>query len=311
MKKISAFIFVGVAIAFPLAVFAKPCSDAVADSGSSVSSASCSAGCSGGTQPVTPLPGQPDYECPAGTQCCGMPSGALMATPDVPGAGKAELEAEAMCTCSLKVTPKSGAKIIAGQGFKVACNAYEGAAKLAGEDGVTCTCSEDSGTCTRNFTASQSACEQGTAKMQETANGSLLSSVADISEVRCSSAATQAAVKPQIKAKACVPKAVAKAGIGQLDLSGVNSCCISNGDCTLDDIVTTGAAFANLLTQLSAAFFFAAFVYGGAMYLLSFGDKGRVDKGKKAITGAAIGMLIVLMAWTIVNYIANALKGKT
>ncbi|MBP9869686.1 hypothetical protein KBC59_03980 [Patescibacteria group bacterium] len=86
--------------------------------------------------------------------------------------------------------------------------------------------------------------------------------------------------------------------------------CIKDGKCTLDDIVKTGAAFANLLTQLSAGFFFAVFIYGGAMYLLSFGDKSRVDKGKKAITGAAIGMFIVLAAWTIVTYVAKSLLGQ-
>lgn len=86
--------------------------------------------------------------------------------------------------------------------------------------------------------------------------------------------------------------------------------CISSGNCTLDDIVKTGAAFANLLTQLSAGFFFATFIYGGAMYLLSFGNKSRVEKGKKAITGAAIGMLIVLAAWTIVNYIVGSITGQ-
>ena len=86
--------------------------------------------------------------------------------------------------------------------------------------------------------------------------------------------------------------------------------CIKTGNCSLDDIVKTGAAFANLLTQLSAAAFFATFIYGGAMYLLSFGEKSRVDKGKKALTGAAIGMLIVLIAWTLVNYIAGSLTGK-
>lgn len=85
--------------------------------------------------------------------------------------------------------------------------------------------------------------------------------------------------------------------------------CVKTGDCTLDDIVKTGAAFANLITQLSAGFFFAAFIYGGAMYLLSFGNKSRVEKGKKAITGSAIGMFIVLAAWTIVSYIVGSLTG--
>jgi hypothetical protein len=82
------------------------------------------------------------------------------------------------------------------------------------------------------------------------------------------------------------------------------------GVCSVDDIVGTGAAFANLVTELSAGLFFGVFIYGGAMYLLSFGDKSRVDKGKKAIVGAAIGMFIVLAAWTITSYIAKSLLGK-
>ena len=87
-------------------------------------------------------------------------------------------------------------------------------------------------------------------------------------------------------------------------------CCITTGICTLDDIVDTGGYFANFITGLSAAFFFAAFVYGGAMYLISFGESKRIEAGKKAMTGAAYGMAIVLFAWTLVNYLANSLVGK-
>ncbi|MFH1620518.1 MAG: pilin [Patescibacteria group bacterium] len=86
--------------------------------------------------------------------------------------------------------------------------------------------------------------------------------------------------------------------------------CIKTGNCTVDDIVQTGAAFANLLTEISGALFFVVFIYGGAMYLFSLGDKSRVDKGKKAMVGGAIGMAIVLMAWTIVTYVAGSLMGK-
>jgi type IV secretion system pilin len=85
--------------------------------------------------------------------------------------------------------------------------------------------------------------------------------------------------------------------------------CVQIGNCTLDDIVRTGASFANFLTGLSAALFFATFVYGGARYLLSFGKKESVEAGKKAMTGAAIGMGFVLGAWTLVNYVANSLQG--
>ena len=48
--------------------------------------------------------------------------------------------------------------------------------------------------------------------------------------------------------------------------------CFKDGNCTLDDMVCTGVAFANLLIALSGAAFFATFVYGGALYVLSFMD---------------------------------------
>lgn len=85
--------------------------------------------------------------------------------------------------------------------------------------------------------------------------------------------------------------------------------CINSGNCSLDDIVRTGAAFANLLTALSAALFFGTFVYGGGAYLLSFGRESWVKAGKSAMWGATFGMLIVLFAWTLVNYLANAIRG--
>ncbi len=86
--------------------------------------------------------------------------------------------------------------------------------------------------------------------------------------------------------------------------------CWSSGNCSLDDIIRTGVAFANLLIGLSSAAFFATFIYGGALYLLSFGSDGMVTKAKKAMSGAAIGMLIVMSAWTIVNYLASSITGK-
>ncbi len=83
----------------------------------------------------------------------------------------------------------------------------------------------------------------------------------------------------------------------------------SAGKCSLNDIVVTGANFANFLTEISAALFFATFVYGGARYLLAFTDPKGVEAGKSAMKGAAIGMLIVLSAWTIVRYVTQSLLG--
>lgn len=85
--------------------------------------------------------------------------------------------------------------------------------------------------------------------------------------------------------------------------------CIKTGNCTVDDIVYAGVGFAKFLMGLSGALFFIIFIYGGALYLTSFGEKGRVDKAKKAITGAAIGIIIVMGAWTIVRYLVGGLTG--
>lgn len=95
----------------------------------------------------------------------------------------------------------------------------------------------------------------------------------------------------------------------EMNKAGVNPGCMSAGNCSLDDIVKTGAAFANMLVEISAALFFATFVYGGAMYLMSAGKTDWVKKGTDAMKGAAIGMLIVLSAWTIVRYVASSLTG--
>lgn len=87
--------------------------------------------------------------------------------------------------------------------------------------------------------------------------------------------------------------------------------CVKTGDCKLDDIIVTGVNFATFVMGLSGALFFAVFIYGGALYLLSFGNKSRVEKGKTAIKGAVIGMIFVLGAWTIVNTLVKGLKGQS
>jgi hypothetical protein len=88
---------------------------------------------------------------------------------------------------------------------------------------------------------------------------------------------------------------------------GRNPDCLAKGNCTLDDIVATGASFANLLTTLAGALFLVAFIYGGFQYLTSFGDKGKVSAGKKAMTTASIGMVIIMGAWVIVNYVVSSI----
>jgi hypothetical protein len=79
--------------------------------------------------------------------------------------------------------------------------------------------------------------------------------------------------------------------------------CISNGQCSLDDILRTGASFANYILELSGALFLLIFVYAGFKYLLAMGNDSVVKSAKGMIRNAAIGMIIVIAASTVVRYI--------
>ena len=95
-----------------------------------------------------------------------------------------------------------------------------------------------------------------------------------------------------------------------LTIAPRNAGCLAQGSCTLDDLVDTAADFANLLTRLAGALFFLAFIYGGFLYLTSFGDQSKVSEGKKAITTACIGIVIVMCAWVIVQFVKSTLGAR-
>lgn len=53
-----------------------------------------------------------------------------------------------------------------------------------------------------------------------------------------------------------------------------------------------------------------AILYGAILLLTSGGSEQKVESGKKAITAAIVGLLIVLSSWIIVNTIISFLTGK-
>lgn len=46
-----------------------------------------------------------------------------------------------------------------------------------------------------------------------------------------------------------------------------------------------------------------AFIYGGILFLTSAGSKERVEKGRKAIIGAIMGLIIVFTSYTIIGFV--------
>jgi hypothetical protein len=50
-------------------------------------------------------------------------------------------------------------------------------------------------------------------------------------------------------------------------------------------------------------------IYGGFLYIMSGGDDANVEKGKKIILNAAIGIIIILASFAIVNTVLRAPTG--
>lgn len=50
-------------------------------------------------------------------------------------------------------------------------------------------------------------------------------------------------------------------------------------------------------------------IYGGFLYIMSGGDDANVEKGKKIILNAAIGIIIILASFAIVNTVLKAPTG--
>lgn len=47
-------------------------------------------------------------------------------------------------------------------------------------------------------------------------------------------------------------------------------------------------------------------IYGGFLYITSQGDDGNVEKAKKILTFAAIGILIILISFALINTLLTA-----
>jgi hypothetical protein len=76
-------------------------------------------------------------------------------------------------------------------------------------------------------------------------------------------------------------------------------------------IATFAGAAINALAGLFGAVFLGLILYGGFQYLFSQGDKNAVAKARGTIVNAIIGLLIVVLSYSVVNFVFNALTTVT
>jgi hypothetical protein len=74
------------------------------------------------------------------------------------------------------------------------------------------------------------------------------------------------------------------------------------GDYALEDFVVLMVSISNYILGIIGSLALLVFIIGGVMLLFSGGGSEMVDKGKRTITGAVIGLIIVFTSWSIINF---------
>ncbi len=87
---------------------------------------------------------------------------------------------------------------------------------------------------------------------------------------------------------------VCKAGTDQVEIKKVP-----------EDIIVIGLNLLSIAIGLAGYAAVGLVIWGGVKYVLSEGDSGKVAAAKKTIQNALIGLLIVLIAVTMVDFVTN------
>ena len=80
--------------------------------------------------------------------------------------------------------------------------------------------------------------------------------------------------------------------------------------CTVCDIVNLAITYAKIILGAISSASLLMVVIGGLIWITSAGNQERIAKGRKVITAAVIGVLIVAFAWVGVNAVIGILNGS-
>ena len=76
----------------------------------------------------------------------------------------------------------------------------------------------------------------------------------------------------------------------------------ATGDYVLNDFVVVLINVSKWILIVSGSLALLAFIVGGLMFILSGGNKDMVEKGKGALKGAVIGLVVVMLAYVAISY---------
>lgn len=77
------------------------------------------------------------------------------------------------------------------------------------------------------------------------------------------------------------------------------------------DLKTTVLNIIRLLLGLMTLVAVVLIIYGGFIWLTAAGNEENVEKAKRIISAAVIGLIVILLAWAIVIFVANTTANVT
>lgn len=84
-----------------------------------------------------------------------------------------------------------------------------------------------------------------------------------------------------------------------------------NGICGLCDLVTLANNVINLGIFLAVFFAACLFAYAGWLYMTARGDQGQIKRAHGIFADVAIGFIIILAAWLVVDTLMLIMTGKS
>ncbi|MFH1565466.1 MAG: pilin [bacterium] len=104
--------------------------------------------------------------------------------------------------------------------------------------------------------------------------------------------------QPVFAADTCTAQNSAGTGIFN-DIGKCQKC----GDCSLCDFLTLAVNISRWILSVMGGLAMVYFIWFGIGFIMSFGNAEKVAENKKAVIGAVVGILIIIAAWTLVNFI--------
>ena len=86
--------------------------------------------------------------------------------------------------------------------------------------------------------------------------------------------------------------------------------CVCFGNCELSDFVGLAVEVSRYIFGITGSLALIMFAVGGFWWLTAAGVAERIEKGKKTLVAAVVGIIIIFGAWVIVNTLLAALTGQ-